>query len=81
MDSLKRKTLSEIICGDMTFRYVLQCRGDDASQTTGILAVPAKMSGQIDDKKKYNVISLAQIKLSGDEGYVGLFAPGRTSVN
>jgi alpha-galactosidase len=77
MDTQRRTVLSEIICGDMAFQYLL----DDGTRNVGLLAVPAGMLSQIDHRKEYSVLSLVQVKLLGDEGFRGLFARGRTMMN
>jgi len=73
----ERKILTEIMCGDMAFVYIL----DEETQNAGLLAVPAKMLDQIDHGKKYTVVSLAQVKILGEEGYRALFSDGRTMTN
>jgi alpha-galactosidase len=77
MDTQKRTALSEIICGDMAFLYLL----DNGTRNVGLLAVPAGMLSRIDTRKEYAVLSLVQVKLLGDEGFCGLFARGRTMLN
>jgi alpha-galactosidase len=77
MDTQKRTVLSEIICGDMAFQYIL----DNETRNVGLAAVPAGMLSRIDPRKEYSVLSLVQLKLLGDEGFGGLFARGRTMVN
>jgi alpha-galactosidase len=77
MDTQKRTALSEIICGDMAFQYLL----DNETRNVGFLAVPAGMLSRINTRKAYAVLSLVQVKLLGDEGFRGLFARGRTMLN
>ncbi|MDR0388143.1 MAG: alpha-galactosidase [Treponema sp.] len=77
MDTQKRTALSEVICGDMAFQYIL----DNKTRNVGLIAVPSGMLSQIDTRKEYAVLSLIQVKLLGDEGFRGLFARGRTMVN
>jgi alpha-galactosidase len=73
----QRTVLSEIVCGDMAFQYVV----DDKTRIAGLLAVPAGMLPGIDPRKEYSVLSLVQVKLLGEEGFRGLFAGGRTMLN
>jgi alpha-galactosidase len=77
MPTPKRTVLSEVICGDMAFQYLL----DNETRNVGLLAVPSGMTSRIDTRKDYAVLSLVQVKLLGEEGFRGLFARGRTMVN
>ena len=73
----QRKVLSEIVCGDMAFQYLL----DTGTKNVGLLAVPADLVQKIDTSKKYSVISLVQVKLQREDGFVGLFGRGKTMLN
>lgn len=69
--------LSEKICGDMVFLYLT----DKNTGCVGLTAAPLSLRDAVDLDKEYAVPSLAQVKIRGEEGYVGLFGRGQTMLN